>query len=41
MKKVFVQFNLLEGTESPLCITCQERFTVKHLLLECVDFDLA
>ena len=33
--------HLLEGTESPLCITCQERFTVKHLWLECVDFDLA
>ena len=27
--------------EPPKCIPCDERFTVKHILLDCVDFAIA
>ena len=29
---------LLKGEDWPLCIPCQEPFSVKHFLLECTDF---
>ena len=29
---------LLKGEDPPLCIPCQEPFSVKHFLLDCMDF---
>ena len=29
---------LLKGEDWPLCIPCQEPFSVKHFLLDCTDF---
>ena len=29
---------LLKGEEPPVCITCDELLTVKHILLFCSDF---
>ena len=29
---------LLKGEDLPLCIPCQEPFSMKHILLECTDF---
>jgi ribonuclease HI len=34
----FTHQYLLKGEEPPVCIPCQERLTVKHLLLDCIDF---
>lgn len=31
---------LLTGEEQPLCIPCQEPFTVKHFLLDCIDLHI-
>ena len=30
--------HLLEGEPAPICIGCDAPFTVKHILLDCVDF---
>jgi kelch-like protein 2/3 len=32
---------LLKGEPVPQCIGCATNFTVKHILLECVDFSLS
>ena len=31
---------LLKGEDWPLCIPCQEPFSVKHFLLDCTDFSI-
>ena len=31
---------LLKGEDWPLCIPCQEPFSVKHFLLDCTDFNI-
>ena len=31
---------LLKGGDWPLCIPCQEPFSVKHFLLDCTDFNI-
>ena len=32
---------LLKGEDQPECVPCQASLTVKHILVECVDFGLA
>ena len=32
-------YDLLSGYDIPECRTCQCRLTVKHILMECVDFN--
>ena len=29
---------LLNGEDPPVCIPCDERLTIKHILMECIDF---
>ena len=29
---------LMKGEEPPVCIVCDERLTIKHILLTCSDF---
>ena len=29
---------LLKGEEAPMCVGCDERLTIKHILLTCSDF---
>ena len=28
----------LKGEEAPICIPCQELYTVNHILISCIDF---
>ena len=30
---------LLKGEDPPMCIPCHAPFTVKHILLDCIDFE--
>ena len=31
-------FYLLKQEDQPLCISCNEPFTVKHFLIDCIEF---
>ena len=35
----FTHRHLLNGDDKPFCIFCHKDFTVKHLLVECTDFE--
>ena len=35
----FTHGYLLRGVPVPECIPCASKFTVKHILIECVDFN--
>ena len=37
----FTHGYLLKGEDRPECIPCAEPLTVKHILMDCVDFDVA
>ena len=34
----FTHYFILQNEEVPICVSCQQNFTIKHILLECTDF---
>ena len=36
---LLIHISLLKGEEQPMCIPCDTPFTIKHVLLYCVDFE--